>query len=176
MPVIRDERFKEEVVEAYVEGTLIRDIVSEYEVSSSSIYKWLGEFGVERTQHRNRVYAFDESYFEEIDTKEKAYWLGVLMSQGALINFRHTIKITAPKKDKAWLRNLLFVLGSNDKTHKITGSRTYYSAVRSKRMFDDLEKLGVGKVRPSDFILPNIILCKDFEVEYLRGWEDARGN
>lgn len=175
MPIIRDERFKEEVVENYLEGKLIRDIVAEYEVSSSSIYKWLGEFGFERTQHRNRVYAFDEKYFEVIDRKDKAYWLGALMAQGALINFRYTVKITAPKKEKSWLKKFLFDLGSSDTYHKITGSRTYYSAVRSKKVFEDLQKLGVGCSRPDSFILPTVILSKELEMEYIQGWKDSGG-
>ena len=176
MPIIRDERFKEEVVEAYLEGTLIRDIITEYEVSSSSIYKWLGEFGFQRTQHRNRIYTFDESYFEEIDREDKAYWLGTLMAQGALINFRNTIKITASYKEKAWLKKFLFDIGSTDNCHKITGSKTYYSAIRSKKTFDDLQKLGVSCSRPDAFTLPTgLILSKELETAYVQGWEDAGG-
>jgi hypothetical protein len=176
VPVVRDEMFKEMIVEAYIEGMLIRDIIEEYEVSSSSIYKWLSEFAVERTQHRNRVYTFDENYFEEIDTKDKAYWLGVLMSQGSLMEFRYTIKITAPQHDKSWLKQFLNDIGSTDSYHKISGSRTYYSAVRSKKTFEDLKRLGVKYSKPKEFMLPiGITLSDELLKEYTIGWDEARG-
>ncbi len=177
MPTIRDERFKEEVVEAYLEGTIIKKIVDEYEVSTSSIYRWLGEFGFERQQHRNRVYTFNEDYFEHIDTENKAYWLGVLASQGALLNFRNTVKITASEKKQGWLNSFLKAIDSTDTSHKITGSRTYYASIRSRKIFDDLKKLGVSNCKPLEFYLPTgIILMGSLEKEYIRGWEEARAN
>lgn len=176
MATIRDDRFKEEVVEAYIEGTLIKDIVEEYEVSSSSIYKWLDEFGFQRTKHRNRIYTFNEDYFANIDTEEKAYWLGALMAQGALIDFRNTIKIIASEIEKNWLEKFLNDIGSTDTCHKITGSNTYYSALRSRSTFEDLQRWGVSCHRPTSFQLPtNIILPKNLELAYVEGWTKSGG-
>ena len=117
----------------------------------------------------------DKKQFK-IDREDKDYWLGSLMAQGALINFRNTIKITASYKEKAWLRKFLFDIGSTDNCHKITGSKTYYSAIRSKKTFDDLQKLGVSCSRPDAFTLPTgLRLSKELEIAYVQGWKDAGG-
>ena len=171
----RDIRFKEEVVESYIEGTLIRDIVSEYEVSTSSIYRWLGDFGIERTVHRNRIYDFNENYFDDVDTTEKAYWLGVLASQGALLDFRHTIKITASKSNKDWLTSFLKAIGSTDTAHEISGTNTLFAAVRSRSMFEYLEAIGVQRSRPEDLSICNIVgLTFEQDKAFIEGWNDAR--
>lgn len=73
---------KNELYDLYVcKNYSSKDIAELYGVSSITINRRLKEYGI-TIKKPNRKYLFNESYFDMIDTKDKAYLLGLITSDG----------------------------------------------------------------------------------------------
>lgn len=44
-----------------------------------------------------RKYNYNDNYFENIDTEEKAYWLGFIAADGSIVNNNRALEITKIK-------------------------------------------------------------------------------
>ena len=68
------------IFEEYKNGTSCKELGKKYLTDPRTIRKILKTLGV---VFRNpRRYIFNESYFENINSKDKAYFLGLIMSDG----------------------------------------------------------------------------------------------
>lgn len=126
---------------------------------------------------RNKV---NEDYFNEIDTHDKAYFLGVIYSDGCV---NHDIwKLTLVSKDIEMVENLKEALGSE---HKITTSTTndkrtgkdytsHYLQVSSKKIVKSLERFGIVPRKTFTSQMPNI--DEEFIPSFLRGLFDGDGH
>ena len=72
-----------------------------------SVWNVLKRHGV-KVNKTNRKYTLDESYFDQIDTEEKAYFLGLLYADGCNYEKKNTISIGLQDKDILILENLIF--------------------------------------------------------------------
>jgi len=71
-----------EILEKYNKGESTCSIAKEYNSTSTSIMVILNKNGIEC---RDRAtFTLDETYFEKIDTIDKAYWLGWMYSDGSV--------------------------------------------------------------------------------------------
>ena len=69
----------------FANGSDIKDVMLKYNVSYASVYNALKKFNIEFNYTYGRKHSIDESFFENIDTEEKAYWLGFIMADGTVI-------------------------------------------------------------------------------------------
>ena len=80
------------------------------EVDDSTIIYWLKKFNIKiRTRKESinmtnaRKHKLNESYFKNIDSREKAYWLGLLMADGTMREYRENkfqLSLELKEKDK----------------------------------------------------------------------------
>lgn len=80
----QDKKWLEEKVKELKHASLIAE---ECGVSHDAINYWIKKFGIEKYQYRRmsaRTHTLDIDYFDEIDTEEKAYWLGFAMADGCI--------------------------------------------------------------------------------------------
>lgn len=76
---------KEKVVKMYVEQNLsCNKIAKEYKCDPSTISRQLDRWNISKRKRYNALYKFNEHYFKQINTEQKAYWIGVLLSDGHL--------------------------------------------------------------------------------------------
>lgn len=75
------------IIEDYKNGKSMRQIEKDYGVTRYSVAKYLEEKNI-KTQRGNhyRKYYHDFDFFENIDTEEKAYWLGFMFADGYIID------------------------------------------------------------------------------------------
>ncbi|PVC74982.1 hypothetical protein C2I27_03590 [Priestia megaterium] len=66
----------------YASGTPIQTVMKKYNVSYASVYNAIKRFDIPYEGRSNRRVFFDESYFTNIDTEDKAYWLGYIYADG----------------------------------------------------------------------------------------------
>ena len=96
-----------------------------------------------------RKYVLNENYFENIDTKEKAYWLGFLAADGYVDAEKGVIFLGLQPKDKDHIRKFLNAVGSNKKIkekHSFFNNKDHlgcYAEINSKKMAKDLFFLGL---------------------------------
>ncbi|OXB94693.1 LAGLIDADG family homing endonuclease [Parageobacillus galactosidasius] len=81
------ENHKEQIIELYYKNVSFEDIHKMLGVSMRSVSRVLKEAGI-NTRLKNR-YTLNHDYFEEIDTEEKAYWLGFLYADGFVGNEKY---------------------------------------------------------------------------------------
>ena len=126
-----------------------------------------------------RIYTLNENYFEQIDTQEKAYFLGFLYADGYNHHSKGEVIITQVEQDKDIIYELQNRINSNcpikirvkdNPNHQDAYELTIYS----RKVSDDLNKLGVtqGKTHTTSF--PDI--SEEFYYSFIRGYFDGDGS
>ena len=121
----------------------------------------------------NRKYNLDESFFEKIDSEEKAYWLGFLSGDG-FITPGNKVRLSLGVKDKKHLRKFKETVKwkGKDYFHKNTNGLEVY--FRSLKMMKDLARYNITQRKTFTIKFPNI--PKSLERHFIRGVFDADGS
>ena len=97
---------------------------------------------------------YNENIFDEIDTAEKAYWLGFILADGYLHEGRHILRIKLTDGDHEHLLKFAKFIGARPEAvkveyHNITGKPLCKIEVTNKPITKALYNLGIrqGKVR-----------------------------
>lgn len=131
-------------------------------------------------------YFYNENYFKQIDTEEKAYWLGFLYADGCITRFYRneklksmSLELTLQEEDKEHLQKFLAALQSNVPIQNKTIGGKYKAnrvVINCTSMCRDLINLGCTPQKslilefPSEDILP-----KSFINSFIRGYFDGDG-
>lgn len=70
-------------LEMYLNGTSLTKIARGLKMGRKNFTKWLKKQGVDIIDS-SKKYKYNESYFEKIDSEEKAYWLGFIYADGCV--------------------------------------------------------------------------------------------
>ncbi|MDS7057089.1 hypothetical protein NXG04_07305 [Klebsiella pneumoniae] len=167
-----------EIVERYNNGDSIRKIAEDYPVGRTSIGYVLQRHNVKMKGkgnsygYTNKKYTINQDYFSEIDTEEKAYWLGFISADGHVSD--DGIIIALQIRDNKHLQKFLDAIGSNSniryitKEHKIARIEIY-----SKKIVSDLRCLGFYKDKSKTQTYPSI--PEEFHKHFIRGLFDGDG-
>lgn len=173
------------IVDEYKNGMSIPKLSIKYNINTRKISETLkGENVIIRNR---RKFFYDENFFSQIDNKLKAYWLGFLYADGCVRDIKggYVLKIKLSCLDENHLMSFLNHIGSNQtelrsETSKFKGSngKEYESTgkvllVNSKKMVNDLVKLGCGQNKTKNIEFPNI----DSELipSFILGYFDGDG-
>lgn len=84
------EEIKEKIIKDYLNNKSIRQIEKDYNVDRKTTGKFLEEKGIKSLKGNHyRKYFHNENFFENIDTEEKAYWLGFMFADGYISEKRN---------------------------------------------------------------------------------------
>lgn len=165
--------------EKYKNGTSLREIGKEVHKDKGTIKKILLKHGynIEETKRYGRIsdYNIDESFFENIDTEEKAYWLGFFLGDGYITKDNKSIELALQKQDKEHVEKFKKVLNSSNKIAFKEKVNAYKFSCSSEKLCKDLNKHGVFNNKSLTFTLNEEILFSKFGRHYLRGLIDANG-
>ena len=78
-----------------------REVGRKFGISKDRITKYLTEEGILRPK---LTHTFNKDYFEEIDTEEKAYWLGFIYADGSINPSKNGLEISLKYSDKTHLQ------------------------------------------------------------------------
>jgi hypothetical protein len=84
---------KIEICDKYCDGISAYQLAKDYNIANQSVYVLLKRRGV--VIRRTRKYDYDYTYFDSIDSGEKAYWLGNLYADGNI--HRCTLQLSFKK-------------------------------------------------------------------------------
>lgn len=81
----------QQIVNDYQNGKSMRQIEREYGVTRQSVAIFLEKEKIKTTKGNHfRKYTHDYNFFKDIDTEEKAYWLGFMFADGYIVNKSQT--------------------------------------------------------------------------------------
>lgn len=128
-------------------------------------------------RHKNRD--MNENYFEVIDSEEKAYFLGLLYTDGSVRRVRENskqVRLQLQLQDESIIQKFKEVLNADCQIiyDKRPGKECAGIEITSQKLFDDLGKYGIipNKTYTSHF-LP--IIPENFIIPFLRGLFDGDG-
>jgi intein-encoded DNA endonuclease-like protein len=179
-----------EIINLYLSGRDSYEVADIFKCSQSFVINTLKRNNIPRrtTHSYTRKYPINENFFEKIDTEGKAYFLGLMFSDGN--NFRsnittngerhdYQINITLQQEDKYILEAFMNLLAPTinlkdvfpkNKNHKIKSS----FRINSKVVSDQLVSLGCVPNKSLILEYPNI--SNDLQNHFIRGYFDGDGS
>lgn len=165
------------------------DLIREFNICEGSlvrVFKKAG-FKTRSESERRRVYKINENFFDEIDTEEKAYFLGLLYADGHNNTNNNCIRLTLQDRDKEIVIKLNSLIHP-DKPIKFTDSskqraigknwRDYYGvSIVNKHMSERLVKLGCTSKKSLTLTFPSLNQVPEHLIQhFIRGYFDGDGS
>lgn len=164
-------------LEMYMNGESITSIAKLLNIKRQSLSKRLKEkFGIEVIQ--NNKCSMNDSFFNDINTEEKAYWLGFLFADGT-INEDNKMELSLKIDDLAHLQRFKNDLALTQKIsfRTIKLKDKMYDSCRisfqSKEMGNSLKQLGCIPNKTFDLNFPDI--PRFLHRHFIRGYFDGDG-
>lgn len=173
-----------EIVSLYISGYSKEMLKHKYGVSQTVIDRVIRESGIRPrdNSHKKRYYSINEYYFDEINTQNKAYILGLLYSDGTNYRPCNLIKIALQDRDASILDSIRVELCSNHpiKIDKLSLKNpnwrdSHIYTIVNKHMSEQLEKLGVVQKKSLVLTFPQW-LPNNLVPHFLRGYLDGDGH
>lgn len=122
--------------------------------------------------YKIRKYKLNENYFDEINSPEKAYWLGLISADGHIS--KESVSICLKESDGYLLSMFLESLGSDSKLWYDKKTKSYKACVYSKHMVNVFNNYGFYHNKSKTQTFPNI--DKDLYSHFIRGLLDGDGS
>lgn len=169
------------ICSSYPEKTTV-DLASIYNCCESTIKRILVENNIPIAKAKRRSIIKHHNYFHEIDTIDKAYYLGLLIADGNVVqsktrvNREKTISLQLNNKDKYIVEQFAKELGASKnkvKEYTTDNRNECYFRFSSNEMAKDLEQYGIIPQKTFDTYLP--IISDNLMPHLLRGIFDGDG-
>ncbi|GAA0348258.1 hypothetical protein GCM10008931_44430 [Oceanobacillus oncorhynchi subsp. oncorhynchi] len=184
--ISKNDRHK--IIDSYATGESVLKLSKSFPYSYDVIHYFLTRCGVKIRSNKvtARKYFYDENFFEEIDTEEKAYWLGFLFADGYISKDEYTYKFgcALADKDKNHLNKLVTSLKSNTPVHNYKASKSSFKegAGYSRVIFvgdkicKDLMRYGCTEHKSRTLKFPMDHIPKVLIRDFIRGYIDGDGS
>lgn len=174
-----------DIITSYISGESSVSIGKRYNTTHKPILKVIHNNGIEvNLSKSHRIYGIDESYFDVIDSQNKAYIIGLLSADGCNSKEKSTISLALEECDKEILEKirvemknehpLEYIDYSNKHDFGYTYKNQYRMLIFSTHMCNTLEKIGVI---PNKSLLLEFssAIPEQFYSDYVRGIFDGDG-
>jgi len=149
---------KNKIVELYQQGFSTRQIENFVPIKKTRINSILLESGItmksKGNSYKMRRYDLNESYFEMIDTEDKAYWLGFILADGHVSDECLTIGLA--EKDIKPLKKFLTCIKSDSPIKFYKSTLSVKINLYSLTLVQSLRKLGLERNKSKTAIFPDI--------------------
>lgn len=174
---------EQQIIELFNKGLSAQKIADQLGFNRSTITFRMNKLGLHRSNsfYQKKKYC-NESFFEKINTEEKAYWLGFLFADGNVQQRKNSFIIKLSVLDKEICDNFLKSINANFSTktflekdyyHPNIRREVYHVEIYSKKMFDDLNKLGC--IPRKSLVLKFPKIPKKYVRHFIRGYFDGDG-
>lgn len=154
-------------------------IQKELKLSQKEVFKILTKHNVKRTV-KQKTPTFDINYFQNIDTGEKAYFLGLLLADGNVNEKRKSVRIGLQEQDGYILERFKKAIKSENEVYFCHKPLKYPNRkhkkvfeVTSIKFYKDLNNLGI--VPKKSLIVKYPTINPIFEKDLIRGMLDGDG-
>ena len=175
---LMSEKEKEYIIEKYKSGISTVKLSKELNRSTETICSFLRKTNNIRTVSESlRQFNLNQSFFEKIDTEQKAYWLGFIYADGFIVD-DYTFGICLKHDDLSHLekfKNDIEFTGTikEKQQGKINTARIH---ITCKKTVSDMNKLGVVKQKTFIVKFPTFEqVPENLMNHFLRGYFDGDG-
>ena len=166
-----------QIIERYKKGESAKVISKDFGITPPSIYGLLKRRKIERRTYSesSRRYTLNETYFDNINTEEKAYFLGFLYADGYNNETRGVVELSCSEKDKEILEKFSKLVDSNKPVRFIesNGAKSCRIDLCSRKLCSALN--AIGCVQTKTFKLKFPLLKEDLISHFIRGYFDGDG-
>lgn len=171
------EETKNLIIKMHENGKSVNYISANLGYSNDKVSKILG--GKKKLIYR-KLYYCNDNYFETIDTKDKAYFLGLIVADGN--NYNSYLKIALKYHDlhiletfKKYINYTGYIKNTPEKIiyDKFLRKSQNFISIRSNKLCEDLSKLGVAPNKTHKTYFPEI--PEEFWSHFIRGVFDGDG-
>lgn len=165
---------KEEIINMYNNGSTLTEIALICKCRFENIRHLLKRLDVKcrSRSYAGRKYTIDESFFEIIDTEQKAYFLGLLYADGYNNRKSNTVSIRLQGRDIDILEKFKEAI-KTDRPIKIYNGYVDFS-ITNMKISKDLEILGCMQKKSLVLEFPTCI-SQDLIHHFIRGYFDGDG-
>lgn len=150
-----------------------------FKINRKTVIKLLtvNSIPIRNAKELRRKYSVNHDFFETIDSEAKAYFLGIIISDGCVSN--NQLIIGLQEEDKYILEKFIELIDYTGKIYTIEDNRkeSYKNkcvvTITSDKIVDDLGKLGIVPAKSDKTYFPNI--SKEFYSHFIRGVFDGDG-
>lgn len=179
------EEIQNQIIKAYKNNMSLRQIEQKFNATRSTVGKFLEKRGIKTSQGNHyRKYFHDINFFEQIDTEEKAYWLGFMFADGYIVNNENNygeddFGLTLAEDSLDCLEKFKSSLKATNPirsdTSKAKGQTQYKLVIRSQKTVNDL--ISHGCVKQKSLILePPKGVPQELIKHFIRGFFDGDGS
>jgi hypothetical protein len=182
--LIFDKETELEIIELYNSGMKSKELIEKFNISCrTQLHRILKRGGRDKLRKK---YTCNESFFEKIDSENKAYWLGFLFADGYVRQRGNSfnIELKLASKDK---EHLLKFKNDIECTYEVKDSiiekvykdkKVFYYAsgiiLSSKKIFEDLNRHGCVE-KKSMILEPPKNVPDELIRHFIRGYFDGDG-
>ena len=180
-----NQQIQKQIIDAYKNNISLREIEKQFNVTRSTVSKFLTENGIKTTTGNHyRKYFHDFDFFEIINTEEKAYWLGFMYADGYIVNNENRYgedsfglalsedSLDSIQKFKKSLKATNPIRYDNSKK---PGQRQVKLVMSSQKTVNDLMDKGVVKQK-SLILQPPTEVPENLICHFIRGFFDGDGS
>lgn len=177
MKAYQDKEVLSNLYEKYKSQKKIAEIL---QCNHKTIAAWMKKLEISSVGSQGaRTHHYNHSYFKDINSEEKAYWLGFIMADGCVYEgsdkSSYRLQINLQARDKNVLEKFQKAIGSSYKISEKTIGKTevVQLKVNSTEICKDLMKLGV--IPRKSIVCEFPILKEELKRHFMRGFFDGDG-
>lgn len=170
-----------DMYELYQNGSTLKDVGKVYNIGPKRVGELFSKYGyaARNASDSHKKYTINENFFDDINTQEKAYCLGLLYADGTNSRKRNSISIGLQERDKELLEKVRSVMNINkplyfEKNNKSYGQDSYRLDIVNKHMSEILNDIGMVPNKSLVLTYPTCIPNKLMH-HFLRGYFDGDG-
>lgn len=162
---------EQEIIDKYLNGATRYSLQQQYNIHYDTIMRILKKHNIEiRSYAVDKNLQLNENFFKVIDSPEKAYWLGFIITDGGI--YRNGLEIALKKEDEHILHSLEKDLNISNHITIVNGYSKF--CIRCKKICEDLKQYNVVPNKTFVVTFPQNIEKK--LIKYLlRGMFDGDG-
>lgn len=172
-----------EMIKYYDSGNKsLREVSEQFNVPQLTIYHHFKKNNVNtkidyvKNGNKIRKYKIDETYFEQINTRDKAYILGLICADGSIHSKYYQIKLKLADlelveavKDRLKCDMPIYVVKKEAERHK----QCYALVICNYKVYTDIQNAGIIKNKSYFNVFPSI--TPDLQRDFIRGFFDGNG-
>lgn len=162
----------------YKAGMSLQEIARTCGANHQTVLNYVREKGVQIREYSetSRQYDLDETYFKEIDTPEKAFWVGVFFARGSILTHvcSKSIQLTLRDSKRPLLEAFCKAVNTNKPYTKRLNEDMWELRLHSQSLHNQLEEIGLTTRKKSSQIFPEQ-LPESLHLDILRGYISAKG-